>query len=322
MKVRETRRGGFTLIELLVVIAIIATLVALLLPAVQKVREAANRTKCLNNLHQIGIAMHNFASSTDRFPPAGFTYAWVAPAAATTPADMGTGFRNMNGLVLLLSLVEQEGLYSQFTLTGAFSDCNPNGAVMASSAVTNGNGALAINALPIFTCPSDAGNSIIAASASYGPGGTLTGRTTNYDFSTYQGLGADGWRPLANNNANKYMFGENSNMRLSDVRDGLSNTVAMVERTNQVTAANGSPTAWAYRGLNMTGVNLAAGINQFTAGAFGVSTQPYYGGSMHPNGCNILMGDASARFLTATVPATVLSALCTVASGNEIIGEF
>src|SRR5262245_5941625 len=94
-----TRRRGFTLIELPVVIAIIAVLIGLLLPAVQKVREAAARTKCQNNLKQVGLALHNFESANNRFPPNG-----VYPANATAPDSY-------SALARILPYVEQSSLY-------------------------------------------------------------------------------------------------------------------------------------------------------------------------------------------------------------------
>src|SRR4051812_26758703 len=103
----HTPRRGFTLIELLVVIAIIAILVGLLLPAVQKVREAAQRTKCQNNLHQIGIALHNYESSLGRFPPNG-----ISPANATQ-AD------SYSALARILPYVEQASLYQMVDLNAA-----------------------------------------------------------------------------------------------------------------------------------------------------------------------------------------------------------
>src|SRR5262249_14759872 len=103
---RRYRRGGFTLIELLVVIAIIAVLIGLLLPAVQKVREAANRMKCTSNLKQIGLALHNFESTRGRFPPAGVQGPFP-------PAGVGEGIRH-GWVPFLLPYQEQNALHNQY----------------------------------------------------------------------------------------------------------------------------------------------------------------------------------------------------------------
>src|SRR5262245_7689042 len=116
----SSRRGAFTLIELLVVIAIIAILIALLVPAVQKVREAAARTQCINNMKQIGLALHNYHGVNKYFPPACTV---TNSGASGNCCSSGYGFPNISGLYYLLPYLEQEGLYRQFDYTGSNGQC-------------------------------------------------------------------------------------------------------------------------------------------------------------------------------------------------------
>src|SRR5215831_16023592 len=104
------RRPGFTLIELLVVIAIIAILIGLLLPAVQKVREAANRMKCQNNLKQIGLAVHSYHDANGKFPPGkGHDYTKVIPGCPVYP--------RWSAQALILPYIEQSNLYNSIDFT-------------------------------------------------------------------------------------------------------------------------------------------------------------------------------------------------------------
>jgi prepilin-type N-terminal cleavage/methylation domain-containing protein len=145
---RRGGRTGFTLIELLVVIAIIAILIGLLLPAVQKIREAANRMKCSNNLHQIVIAAHNYESTYGRLPVGLYGDAPNSPYSPGASPTWNYGY--FGALAVLLPFCEQDNLFRQLTLT----DSDPR------KPQTNwwnqgNNWAVAETQVKTFQCPSD-----------------------------------------------------------------------------------------------------------------------------------------------------------------------
>src|SRR5437016_5586173 len=167
----KKRRCGFTLIELLVVIAIIAILIGLLIPAVQKVREAAARAQCANNLKQIGIAAHNYHDVNKRFPPAmmvaalGAKNTWGATPYTNNPSS---AYRNPgfgpNWAVFLLPYVEQDNL---FKLVSKNIDN-----FMPSKGTDQGWRVIATQSIPTFLCPSDSGKQTIPLNLNLTAGGT------------------------------------------------------------------------------------------------------------------------------------------------------
>ncbi len=183
------KRSGFTLIELLVVIAIIAVLIALLLPAVQAAREAARRSQCVNNLKQIGLALHNYHQTTDRFP---------IGASATGPGltyTTGAVWNSMSAHAQMLPYMEQTQIYNSINFSAYSTD--PANATTAYNIKING-----------FLCPSDPG----------------AGSTNLNNYKASQGTTSTAYPTTTTG-----MFSQIATYGLRDIVDGSSNTIAFGE---------------------------------------------------------------------------------------------
>jgi prepilin-type N-terminal cleavage/methylation domain-containing protein/prepilin-type processing-associated H-X9-DG protein len=152
----RSRRGGFTLIELLVVIAIIAVLIGLLVPAVQKVREAAAKISCANNLSQLGKAAHNYAGTNGTLPPGYLgTYPNLAdPQGFTPPVGYAYNFQNVGCLAILLPYMDQEPIYN-LMMSGMPADYLSTKAVYGPWWSYAGPWAAANSPVKSFICPND-----------------------------------------------------------------------------------------------------------------------------------------------------------------------
>ncbi|MBX3418499.1 MAG: DUF1559 domain-containing protein [Pirellulaceae bacterium] len=323
------RRAGFTLIELLVVIAIIGILIGLLLPAVQAVREAARRTSCANNMRQVGIAMLNYESALQMFPP--------GSVSKQNPYDPGTPwtFYRWSTLAMLSPYLENTAAYDLLDLSKPLYN--------ASFGVTPENIPGVQVMVPTFLCPSDSSRRL---HPDFGP--------TNYSFCAGTGMG--GGTPIDTDGA----FYVNSKTRIRDVLDGTSNTAALSESIlgesgsdarDPKTAykflffaplsdgAVAAATTWNYtdpRGFSWANGEYRNGLynhyyppNSSTHDCMGV----FLGGglpriytpfgwktarSRHPAGINILRVDGSLEFLSNSVDVTIWRGIAT-RSGNEII---
>jgi len=322
------RRLGFTLVELLVVIAIIGILIALLLPAVQAAREAARRSQCSNNLKQLGLALHNYHTAFNMFPPSGFDRGWAYGSQA-----YHVSYKNTNGLVCLTPYIEQQTIYDQYNFEECGSNYQRNASVPPDGdAVACGNAALTRTVLSALVCPSDPGGLIgttyYVYTAKGTAGGTVGGARTNYDFSAIRTTTFNYWQGRPINQ--RYMFGENSTTQIASIRDGTSNTVAMAETLHDV--CNGVCPAWGYRAWVMSGVDIgySRGLNFNDCSIYA----SWYGGalelrpsrladwstagSMHPGGLNVSLGDASVRFLSETTDRTTLLGIARMADGATV----
>ncbi|WP_417378031.1 DUF1559 domain-containing protein [Gimesia sp.] len=318
MEFLDRHRKGFTLIELLVVIAIIAILVALLLPAVQQAREAARRSTCKNNLKQLGIALHNYHDSHRVFP-------FATVCGVNTAAYTGQNHARQSWFHMVLPYVDQAPLYDKLRdgfQSGTVSDfaSHPQRSVK----------------VPVFMCPSDPNSGKIGSQKS-----TFYSNYLLCSGSTTQG--ADGTFPKLNG-----MFFYVSRVRMSDVTDGTSNTIAAGEINLVPDVAGGSSIAdcltigdlrgriWGTKYVGGGTFTTLQGPNTSVPDTvtYGYhrdyapisttcssSDNAVYARSRHTGGVHFLLADGAVRFISDNVDTTTFRHLGTRA-GGEVLGEF
>ncbi len=340
------RRSAFTLIELLVVIAIIAILIGLLVPAVQKVREAASRLKCTNNLKQIGLGLHNYHDTFQSFPCGkGKSY----PGAPVYP--------RWSVHALMLPFIEQDNLYKSIDFNFPPETPGMQGAINFMPAYQNPNrqnAAACRTLVPIFICPSDP-----APLPSDWPGQNnyLASQGTQFLCDLSEQLPST----IAPNETPNGVFYYLSKVRLTDISDGTSNTALFSEklrgqgypdpRTDMYTIPNQSSMAqtyqvcmsinpqtttpltskqgysWVMGEMCCTTYNHVSTPNTFTCAGIGfpgnmanmaMQVPP---SSRHPGGVNVLFGDGDVRFVRDSISLQTWQALGT-RNGGEVPGDY
>jgi prepilin-type N-terminal cleavage/methylation domain-containing protein/prepilin-type processing-associated H-X9-DG protein len=231
---RRSRWSGFTLIELLVVIAIIAVLISLLLPAVQSAREAARRAQCTNNLKQMGLALHNYENSVGAFPPAGESTYFGGQFGTPTYPETQFVDGSYSPLARILPYIEGMSSFNAINFNLDYNDLSGANFTGASTVIA------------VFLCPSavregDATDSIDPAEAALGVGSAAAGHgygVQDYGATPYVdidpnglrgGLGSSPTAPFRNKLSRVDGMLKQGKTRLSEVTDGLSNTIAIAE---------------------------------------------------------------------------------------------
>ena len=320
----KSPRSGFTLIELLVVIAIIAVLIALLLPAVQAAREAARRAQCVNNLKQIGLALHNYHDVNGALP-------------LGRTLQSGT-FQPFSQQARILQYIEQGTIFNAMNFS--FSSEDPSNATAAATTVKT------------FLCPSDAPGSIPTGWAG------LNYRA-NEGTSVVMWYGADDTAGVNTNMpAPNGLFFSSTQVRLADIIDGTSNTAAFSEHVigdfnNNVATeisdtfkpgtypANADQAVAQCRAIDYTNLTYQGYSNVGAPWIYGYhSTTSYWhsgppnsrscmfppsrimttANSRHPEGVNAVLADGSVRFIKASVNINAWRALGT-RNGGEAISD-
>jgi prepilin-type N-terminal cleavage/methylation domain-containing protein/prepilin-type processing-associated H-X9-DG protein len=317
---RTTRRRGFTLIELLVAVAIIAVLIGLLLPAVQKVREAAARTQCANNLKQLGLGAHAYHDAHNKFPPGA-----VGPLTPAFPQYLPLKHHGLG--TYLLPYLEQTALAGDYRWGASWFD-PPNQPVVNTP-------------LKVWQCPSARANRMLDGSvATVAPpsADTFDGTAACGDYAgmgvvdaglVRAGVIAPPGGPRDERGHYEGVFPVNAARSLLDIADGTSHTIMMAECAGRPQLWQGrrevpdkwlSGGPWASRNLLWCRGATPDGAAFFgTCAVNCTNDREVYG--FHPGGANVVSADGSVRFLRADIGIRVFAALVTRAGGEVVSGN-